>query len=543
MRLASALCLLLSLSEASAFVLPKNAVQRNSPCFAAKKDDDAPKRKQRFAQDAHVPRPRPISYGNEIPLRRPSPSPEPEKVSSDSKPLRRPPTPREPEENRSDNKPLRRSISSPEPKKVNDEFMWRTRKSIDDIESSMTKRFGIESEKWAADPNEYELEDGESDDNFKSKQNSNFRGKAVLDPWQKAEIRARPAPDQPAADRGGVFGSRSTEDVILNRARKNQQQSRQETKTKKPAWADLVEEDDAPGEVNQHDSSGKISEFDDEDDSSEEGNMFDEEDDEGSKAGWDNGSNTDDYDVGKLISPKPIGGQGSKSAVPSNPGYFFNPNAGIENEERDSSEAQAEPQKRPSGKQNASPLRDEDGNQLYLTVAQAERNFRSTLSSGASDDEDLTAPSTQPTAWDELGITSKQLLKNLQSMGCDAPLSVQEKSCPSILTGNDVMVGTYTGSGKTLAFLVPLAQRLLFEESSPSDGLQVLIVAPGRELASQIASVARSLLEGTGLSVVLAIGGTTFSRNLEQIRKNKPTIVVGTPGRIAELVVGQPGEK
>jgi superfamily II DNA/RNA helicase len=88
-----------------------------------------------------------------------------------------------------------------------------------------------------------------------------------------------------------------------------------------------------------------------------------------------------------------------------------------------------------------------------------------------------------------------------------------------------------------------LAQRLLFEESSPSDGLQVLIVAPGRELASQIASVARSLLEGTGLSVVLAIGGTTFSRNLEQIRKNKPTIVVGTPGRIAELVVGQPGEK
>jgi superfamily II DNA/RNA helicase len=51
------------------------------------------------------------------------------------------------------------------------------------------------------------------------------------------------------------------------------------------------------------------------------------------------------------------------------------------------------------------------------------------------------------------------------------------------------------------------------------------------------------LLEGTGLSIVLAIGGTTFSRNLEQLRKKKPTIVVGTPGRIAELIVGEPGEK
>ena len=111
------------------------------------------------------------------------------------------------------------------------------------------------------------------------------------------------------------------------------------------------------------------------------------------------------------------------------------------------------------------------------------------------------------------------------------------------MTGNDVLVGTYTGSGKTLAFLVPLVQRLLFDASSPVDGVQVLIVAPGRELASQIATVTRSLLEGTGLSIVLAIGGTTFSRNLEQLRKKKPTIVVGTPGRIAELVVGQPGEK
>jgi superfamily II DNA/RNA helicase len=81
----------------------------------------------------------------------------------------------------------------------------------------------------------------------------------------------------------------------------------------------------------------------------------------------------------------------------------------------------------------------------------------------------------------------------------------------------------------------------LWEE--PSNDMTLLIIAPGRELASQITSVARSLIENTGLSVQLAIGGTTFTRNLEQIRKRKPNIIVGTPGRIAELVVGKPGEK
>ena len=133
-------------------------------------------------------------------------------------------------------------------------------------------------------------------------------------------------------------------------------------------------------------------------------------------------------------------------------------------------------------------------------------------------------------------------------MNCPNPLAVQEKSTPAILTGNDLLVGTYTGSGKTLAFLVPLVQRLLWnvideDEGRHDPGLAVLIVAPGRELASQIVSVARDLLQDTGLTVQLAIGGTTFKRNLEQLRKRKPNIVVGTPGRIAELIVGKPGEK
>jgi superfamily II DNA/RNA helicase len=145
-------------------------------------------------------------------------------------------------------------------------------------------------------------------------------------------------------------------------------------------------------------------------------------------------------------------------------------------------------------------------------------------------------------SWDNLGITSEVLLANLSYMNCPTPLAVQEKTCPPILTGNDVLVGTYTGSGKTLAFLAPLIERFLWQ-ADEDPGLAVLIIAPGRELASQIVSVARDLLQNTPLTVQLAIGGTTFSRNLEQIRKRKSNMLVGAPGRISELVVGKPGDK
>jgi superfamily II DNA/RNA helicase len=97
---------------------------------------------------------------------------------------------------------------------------------------------------------------------------------------------------------------------------------------------------------------------------------------------------------------------------------------------------------------------------------------------------------------------------------------------------------------------VPLTERVLFSSSDDSDkarqqqqSLKIMVVVPGRELASQVVSVARQLLEGTGMSAMLAIGGTGFSRNLQDIREKKPSIIVGTPGRIAELIVGKPEEK
>jgi len=179
---------------------------------------------------------------------------------------------------------------------------------------------------------------------------------------------------------------------------------------------------------------------------------------------------------------------------------------------------------------------DEDGDPIFLTLDQAEKSYREAAQTLETEQSDVVE------RWEDLGVTSPQLLSNLEAMSCEKPLSVQVKTGIPALEGRDVLVGTYTGSGKTLSFLVPIAERLLQSEEQ-NTSLRAIIVAPGRELASQIVSVARELLDGTSLSVMLAIGGTTFSRNLEQLRKRKPNIVVGTPGRLAELIIGSPGEK
>ncbi|GKY98618.1 hypothetical protein MPSEU_000818500 [Mayamaea pseudoterrestris] len=210
--------------------------------------------------------------------------------------------------------------------------------------------------------------------------------------------------------------------------------------------------------------------------------------------------------------------------------------------------------KQPS-KSSIKSLVDENGNIMYLTTQQAMRNFEANQAQGSQQFTDNgIAMTEQDSTWQQIGIKSPQLLQNLYGMSCIKPLSVQCKSIPAILDVNtDVVVGMYTGSGKTLAFLTPIIGRLLTgttnenEDDSSNDvksnELKAIIVAPGRELASQIVAVARDLVQGTTLSVLMAIGGTTSARTVEQLRKRKPSMLVGTPGRLAELIVGRPGEK
>lgn len=470
------------------------------------------------------------------------------------------------------------------------DYMWKTTKSIEDLEDRMTARWGTSAQQWTADPNEYEFvydDDDEVSTTTSNNSNNNkgpkeFRGKPVTDPWENKKDNKNMNTPPPIDDNreGGIFAI-SKEDVVMNRVRRNQERNTLEeaTTSRRPVkvakWKDLVMEEDEtePSDDNDEDEFDMDDDdnFDNDDDNDdfydEEGNAYDDDDDFYDDDDERDSSNDEAAIIGRLIAPKPVGGRGSLKPknsdveprpesstikatwesgnleAPVSPGFFFNPNA-IPTTINDKTNLDTGDQRknRVFRQHEATPLLDKDGNPLYLTVDQAKTFFATSASMPTNDSSNSNSDSTDAaTSWEELGITSPQLLRNLQAMGCMTPLSVQDKACPTILTGNDVLVGTYTGSGKTLAFLVPLIQRLLLEDAP--EGIQVLIVAPGRELASQIVSVARDLLVATDMSTMLAIGGTTFARNLEGLRKKKPTILVGTPGRMAELIVGKAGEK
>lgn len=111
---------------------------------------------------------------------------------------------------------------------------------------------------------------------------------------------------------------------------------------------------------------------------------------------------------------------------------------------------------------------------------------------------------------------------------------VQEKLIPVVLSGRDLVGESKTGSGKTHTFLLPIFQ-MLDEEA---DSVQALITAPSRELAAQIYQAARQLASFSEKEIRVAnyVGGTDKARQIGKLESSQPHIVIGTPGRIYDLV-------
>lgn len=108
---------------------------------------------------------------------------------------------------------------------------------------------------------------------------------------------------------------------------------------------------------------------------------------------------------------------------------------------------------------------------------------------------------------------------------------IQSKMIPELLNGKDVVAESPTGTGKTLAYVLPILQQVDGNKMQT----QALIMAPSQELSMQIVNVIREWVEGTSITVTQLIGGANMQRQIERLKK-KPTIVVGTPGRLVELV-------
>jgi ATP-dependent RNA helicase DeaD len=134
------------------------------------------------------------------------------------------------------------------------------------------------------------------------------------------------------------------------------------------------------------------------------------------------------------------------------------------------------------------------------------------------------------TTFAELGLRP-ELLQAITTLGYDEPTPIQVQAIPLLLAGRDILGQAQTGTGKTAAFALPMLQQL----DPDGDGVQGLILAPTRELASQVAEATYKYGAGLGVRVLPVYGGTTYNRQIKRLHDGVH-VVVGTPGRILDLI-------
>ncbi|GAY46575.1 hypothetical protein CUMW_098110 [Citrus unshiu] len=164
--------------------------------------------------------------------------------------------------------------------------------------------------------------------------------------------------------------------------------------------------------------------------------------------------------------------------------------------------------------------------------------------------------STEFDAWNELRL-HPLLMKSIYRLQFKEPTPIQKACIPAAAhQGKDVVGAAETGSGKTLAFGLPIMQRLLEEREkaakmledkgeeaekyAPKGHLRALIITPTRELALQVTDHLKGVAKGINVRVVPIVGGMSTEKQ-ERLLKARPEVVVGTPGRLWELMSG--GEK
>lgn len=135
--------------------------------------------------------------------------------------------------------------------------------------------------------------------------------------------------------------------------------------------------------------------------------------------------------------------------------------------------------------------------------------------------------------FDRLGL-EPPIVRGVASLGFKLPTPIQRKTIPLILKGRDVVAMARTGSGKTAAFLLPVLQ--LLKEHQVTVGIRCIVFEPTRELAFQVAKVARQLARYTDLRMCVIVGGAAMESQFDRLANN-PDIVVACPGRLLHHVV------
>ena len=129
---------------------------------------------------------------------------------------------------------------------------------------------------------------------------------------------------------------------------------------------------------------------------------------------------------------------------------------------------------------------------------------------------------------------SEQMIKSLNRQGFTNPSEIQLRAIPKALKGETLMVQSATGTGKTLAFLVPIIEKIDYDNQS----VQAVIVVPTRELAQQIYDFAIPFTkEFPNLKIKLFKSGVSREESTQGL-SIPPHIAIGTPGRLADILTG-----
>jgi len=139
------------------------------------------------------------------------------------------------------------------------------------------------------------------------------------------------------------------------------------------------------------------------------------------------------------------------------------------------------------------------------------------------------------TNFTDLGL-AEPLVRALEAKGYSTPTPIQAQAIPYVLEGRDLLGIAQTGTGKTAAFVLPSIQRLVDSGKRvlPTH-CRMLVLAPTRELASQIAESARAYGKFSRMSVATVFGGTSINKNRQDMARGVD-ILVATPGRLLDLI-------
>ncbi|MFN9974975.1 MAG: DEAD/DEAH box helicase, partial [Phycisphaerae bacterium] len=134
-------------------------------------------------------------------------------------------------------------------------------------------------------------------------------------------------------------------------------------------------------------------------------------------------------------------------------------------------------------------------------------------------------PDSAITSFSQLGLKSSTI-RQLERIGYETPSPIQAAFIPVALTGKDCIGQARTGTGKTAAFMLPSLEQI----DSDRKRVQMIVLAPTRELSEQVYAESKKLGGGNDISFALAVGGRPIHRQIEDLRGGAQ-VLIGTPGR------------